>query len=57
MYVSDCNKADFEQNHPFHAFLALFWVSCILSDHCNFISCQHQDREGEEGARKAAWDD
>lgn len=57
MYVSDCNKADFEQNHTFRTFSVLLWVCCVLFDPCDVISCQHQDREGEEGACKAAWDD
>lgn len=39
-------------------FAVLSWicVACPLTP-CDVICWQHQDREGEEGACEAAWDD
>ncbi len=37
--------------------MVLSWMFCVLFDPCDVTSCQHQDREGEEGAREAARDD
>lgn len=37
--------------------MLLSWLRCVRFDPCDVISCQNQDREGEEGAREAARDD
>lgn len=37
--------------------MAPSWMCRVLFDPCDVASRQHQDREGEEGARQAARDD